>query len=131
MWLLAKILVIDDEDIVCRSCQRILSADGHDVSTACSGDEAMGKIENDHFDVALVDLKIPGSGGLSILRAIRKSSPQTTVVVITGHPSIENAKEAIRLGAFEFVTKPFVPQTLRRVVSQVLTCKPWTMQERC
>lgn len=127
----AKILVVDDEAIVCRSCRRVLAADGHDVSTALTGEEALRKIADDCFDVALLDLKIRGSGGLTVLRAIRKASPQTEVVVITGYPSIENAKESIRLGAFEYLTKPFVPQTLRTVVSQVLACKPWKMQERC
>ena len=126
-----KILVIDDEAIVCRSCQRALAEDGYEVSTALTGAEALEKIENDCFDVALLDLKIPGSGGLGVLRSIRKMSPQTDVVVITGYPSVENAKESIRLGAFDYVTKPFVPQTLRRVVLQVLACKPWKMQERC
>ena len=126
----AKVLVVDDEDIVCRSCLRVLAAEGHDVSTALTGEEALRKIENDSFDVALLDLKIRGSGGLKVLRAIRKTSPQTEVVVITGYPSVENAKESIRLGAFDYVTKPLLPQTLRTVVSQVLTCKPWKMQGR-
>ena len=130
MWAAAKILVVDDEAVVCRSCRRVLAAEGHDVSTALTGDEAMRKIESDCFDVALLDLKMPGSGGLRVLRAIRKTSPQTEVVVITGYPSVENAKESIRLGAFDYLTKPFPPQTLRTVVSQVLTCKPWKLQER-
>ena len=130
MRLPAKVLVVDDEAIVCRVCLRILAADGHAVSMALTGDEALHKIEKDCFDVALLDLKIPGSGGLRVLRAIRKASPQTEVVVITGYPSIENAKESIRLGAFDYVTKPFVPQTLRTVVSQALACKPWKIQER-
>ena len=133
MRLPAKVLVVDDEAIVCRACLRILAADGHAVSIALTGDEALHKIEKekDCFDVALLDLKIPGCGGLRVLRAIRKASPQTEVVVITGYPSIENAKESIRLGAFDYLTKPFVPQTLRRVVSQALACKPWKIQERC
>ncbi len=126
-----KILVIDDDAIVCQSCHGILAEDGHDVSVALTGEEALRKIENDHFDIALLDLRIPGSGGLSLLRAIRKASPQTKVVVITGYPSIENAKESIRLGAFDFVAKPFVPQTLLSVIWQVLLCKPWMIQERC
>ncbi|OHB80475.1 MAG: hypothetical protein A2V98_07280 [Planctomycetes bacterium RBG_16_64_12] len=130
MWLQAKILVVDDEPIVCQSCRKILAADGHDVCVALSGEEALRKMENEDFDVALVDLKIPGSGGLSLVRAIRKTSPQTEVVVITGYPSIENAKESIRLGAFDYVTKPFVPETVRSVVFQALTCQPWTMMER-
>ena len=86
---------------------------------------------SDLFDVALLDLKIPGSGGLRLLRAIRRMSPQTDVVVMTGFPSIENAKGSIRLGATDYVSKPLVPQTLRRVIGQVLSCKPWAIQERC
>ena len=87
--------------------------------------------EKDDFDVALVDLKLPGAGGLHLVRIIRKASPQTEVIVITGYPSIENAKESIRLGAFDYVTKPFVPETVRSVVSQALVCKPWMMERRC
>ncbi|MFH1266796.1 MAG: response regulator [Planctomycetota bacterium] len=131
MRLPAKILVVDDEAIMCRSCLRVLGEDGYDVSIAQTGEEALRKIESDCYDVAILDLRIPGSGGLTVLRAIRKASPETEVVVITGYPSVENAKESIRLGAFDFVTKPFVPQTLRTVVSQVLACKPWKMLERC
>ena len=131
MRLPAKVLVVDDEAIVCQSCLRILALDGHEVSAASTGAEALTKLQHGDFDVALVDLRIPGSGGLSLLRAIRKVSPQTETIVITGYPSLVNAKESIRLGAFAFVAKPVVPQTLRTVVSQVLTCKPWKIQERC
>ena len=131
MGLPTKILVIDDDPVVCGSCQAILAADGHDVSVALTGEEALREVASAHFDIALLDLRIPGSGGLSLLRAIRRASPQTEVVVITGYPSIENATESIRLGAFDYVTKPFVPQTLCRVIWQVLSCKPWAIQERC
>lgn len=131
MWFPAKILVVDDEAVVCRSCLEILAADGHELCVAFTGEEALRMIENEGFDVALVDLKIPGSGGLNLVRAIRKVSPQTEVVVITGYPSIENAKESIRLGAFDYVTKPFVPDLVRSVVSQALSCKSWTMKRRC
>ncbi len=126
-----RILVIDDDAIVGQSCQGILVMDGHDVRVALTGEEAMRMIESEHFDVALLDLRIPGCGGLKLLRAIRKASPATQVVVITGYPSIENAQESIRLGAFDYVAKPFVPQTLRSVVCQALSCKPWMIQERC
>ena len=130
MWLEARILVVDDDDVVCRSCREVLAADGHEVYTAHTGEDALRKIENDDFDIALVDLKIPSYGGLNLVRAIRKASPQTEVVVITGYPSIENAKESIRLGAFDYVIKPFVPETVRSVVSQALMCKPWAMERR-
>ena len=125
-----KILVVDDEDIVCQSYRRVLEADGHDMSTATTGEEALGKIAAGRFDVVLLDLKIPGSGGLHLLRAIRRVSPRTEVVVITGYPSVESAKEAIRFGAFDVVTKPLVPNELRRMVSQVLACKLSTTHNR-
>jgi len=127
----AKILLVDDEAAVCRTCTKVLAADGHEVSSVPNGDEALDRIENDRFDVAVLDLKMPGSGGLRVLRAIRKVSPQTEVVVVTGYPTIENAKESTRLGAFDYMTKPFAPQTLRTVVSQAMACRPWRIQERC
>ena len=126
----AKILVVDDELIVCHSCQRVLAADGHRVSVATTGEAAIREIQDEFFDLTLLDLRIPHYGGLRVQRAIRELSPQTDVIIITGYPSIENAKESIRLGAFDYVTKPFVPNILRTVVSQVLACKPWKMQER-
>jgi DNA-binding NtrC family response regulator len=128
--LAAKILVVDDELIVCRSCQRVLAADGHHVSVATTGEAAIRKIREDSFDLTLLDLRIPGFGGLRVQRAIREISPQTDVIILTGYPSVENAKESIRLGAFDYVTKPFVPRILCTVVSQVLACKPWKIQER-
>ena len=127
----AKILLVDDETAVCQTCTKVLAADGHDVSSVSSGDEALDQVQNSRFDVAVLDLKMAGSGGLRVLRAIRKVSPQTEVVVVTGYPSIENAKESTRLGAFDYMTKPFAPQTLRTVVSQVMACRPWRIQERC
>ena len=130
MVLPANVLVVDDEPIVCRSCARILEADGHRVASARTAEEALRKVREDQFDVALLDLRLPGCGGLRLLRALRDASPQTEVVVLTGYPSLESAKESIRLGASEYMTKPVRPQTLRTVVAQVAACKPWRLQER-
>jgi DNA-binding NtrC family response regulator len=127
---MARILVVDDEAIVCRSCSRVLAEDGHLLQMAQTGEEALRLIEREPIDVVLLDLRIPGSGGLKLLRAIRKASPETQVVVITGYPSIDYAKEAIRLGAFEFMAKPFGSQTLRELVSLALVCKPMKLIER-
>jgi DNA-binding NtrC family response regulator len=131
MQLPAKVLVVDDEAIVRQSCLRILALDGYEVTTASSASAALEMLRTKDFDVALIDLRMPASGGLSLLRAIGKISPQTEAIVITGYPSIANAKEATRLGAFAFIPKPVFPDMLRRIVSQVLTCKPWKIQERC
>jgi len=93
----AKVLVVDDEAIMCRSCLRVLAADGHDVSIAQTGEEALRKIESDRFDVALLDLRIPGSGGLTVLRAIRKGVPAEdfqTVIERIEREMLENALKA-------------------------------------
>ena len=108
----------------------VLSEEGHVARMAQTGDEALRLIREESFDVVLLDLRIPGSGGLRVLRAIREASPETQVVVITGYPSIDYAKEAIRLGAFEFMAKPFASQTLRELVSRALVCKPMKMLVR-
>ncbi len=125
-----KILVVDDEQIVCESCQRVLVGEGYSVRTVTKAEEAVSLLARQHFDVVLLDLKMPGFSGLNLLRMIRKMKPTTDIVVITGYPSLENAKESIRLGAFDYFIKPFAPQALCEIVSQVLTCKPWKVQER-
>jgi DNA-binding NtrC family response regulator len=128
---IASVLVIDDEAIVRESCLQALSDEGHQVSVAANGPTALDLLERGSFDVAFLDLRMPGSGGLTLLHEIHKVSPQTDVVVITGYPSVDNAKESIRLGAFDFMIKPFTPSTLCAVVSQALACRPWKVHERC
>ena len=125
-----NILVVDDEPIVCASYQRILADDGLNVRPAFSGQEALDRIENECFDLAILDLRIPAPGGLTLLRHMRKESPGTEVIVITGYPTIENAKESMRLGAFDFVPKPFDPETVRRAVIDALACVPWTLKRK-
>ncbi|NOX54010.1 MAG: response regulator [Planctomycetes bacterium] len=129
MELPARVLVVDDELIVCQSCARILAEDGHQVAAAQTGEEALQKVQEDLFDVVLLDLRLPGCGGLRLLRALREASPQTEVIVLTGYPTLESAKEAIRLGALEYVTKPVRPEILRTVVAQIVACKCWRLQE--
>ena len=127
---MTNILVVDDEAVVCASYQRILAADGFKVRPAFSGREALDRIANECFDLAILDLRIPSPGGLALLRHLRKRSPRTEVIVITGYPTIENAKESMRLGAFDFVPKPFNPETVRRAVTDALACVPWTLKRK-
>jgi DNA-binding NtrC family response regulator len=125
----ARILVVDEEASVSRTCLTALVAEGYEVARMSPGAEALQAIESQHFDVAMLGLAMPGFG-LRLLRALRRLSPQTEVIVISDSPSLEKAKESIRLGALEFVTKPFGPEALRRLIAQALACKPWKMQER-
>ncbi|MHC4513480.1 MAG: response regulator [Planctomycetota bacterium] len=123
----ATILVIDDDHAVCASCRRVLADDGYLVDVARSSEEAVIKMAARHYDLTLLDLRFPQVGGLTLLQFMRNAYPDTEVVVITGYPTIENAKESIELGAFDFVVKPLDPDKIRTVVSSALACRPWTL----
>ena len=126
-----KTLLVEDEAAARRNYQRALAADGHEVSVALTGNEALRKIEEDFFDVALVNLKVTDIGGFNLVRALRKAAPHTEIIVVTASPSIENAKESIRLGAFDYLTKPFDADMIRNIISQALTCRQWALRKMC
>lgn len=102
-----KILVIDDEEIICRLLEDSLSDQGYTVTTVRSGSEALKKIEKESFDVVITDIRMPEITGIKILEEVKKINSQTMVIVMTGFASVETAQEAIRLGAYDYVTKPF------------------------
>ena len=116
----ANFLVVDDEKVVCESCEMTLTDEGHTVKIAMSGKEALEKIKEETFDIALIDLKMPEMDGIEVLRAIKRSYPEITVIMITGYPTIETAVQAQRLGAFDYVLKPFAPDELNIVVARAL-----------
>lgn len=125
----AKVLVVDDEGVVRKSCQRVLEQAGLTVDTASCGDEALRRLATCSYDLALLDLRMPGPGGLTLLRTIRSLYPDTEVVVMTGYPSIDNAKESILLGAIDFLCKPLDPPEILTVVLQSLSCRSWTLHK--
>lgn len=116
----AHVLVIDDEEVVCESCARILSEKGHTVRTALTGEEGLRQFDEAHFDLVIADLKMPGIGGMSVLRQVKEQSPQTAVLVITGYPSVATAIEAMKLGAADYIEKPFTPDELADAAAQAL-----------
>jgi len=113
-------LVVDNDPIVCESCEMTLTEEGHTVKTTLSGKEALEKIKEEIFDIALIDLKMPEMDGIEVLQAIKKSYPEITVIMITGYPTVETAVKAQRLGAFDYVLKPFTPEELNIVVARAL-----------
>jgi len=115
-----KILVVDDEPIVIRSAKRILGAEGYDVEGASGGREAIIMMEKKNYDLVLTDLKMPEVDGITLMRWIRKSRPETGIVVITGYPSQETIKEALELGIIDYVPKPFTPAVLLDVTHRAL-----------
>ncbi len=115
-----KVLVVDDEPVVIKSCDRILSSEGIEVEGAATGREGLELVEGNGFDVMLLDLKMPDTNGLEVLRRVKKAKPEVTVIIITGYPSVDTAVEAMKLGAFDYVVKPFAPEELRKTVRKAL-----------
>jgi len=110
-----QVLVIDDDAVVGRSFDRVLSEKGYDVRTVLSGEEAMNTIEESKFDVVFTDIKMPGMDGLEVTEQIKARCPWTPVVVITGFGSEENEARASVLGASGFVRKPLTPEMIESI----------------
>jgi signal transduction histidine kinase/FixJ family two-component response regulator len=117
----ARILVVDDEQIMRDGCTRILSKDDWEVVTADSGEAGLEAIkQGDGFDVVLLDLMMPGIGGMEVLEATQQVDPNLLVIVITGYATVESAVEAMKKGAYDFIPKPFTPDQLRIIVNRAL-----------
>lgn len=101
-----RLLLVDDEKRFTRTLSKRLSERGLSVATASSGLEALKLMEDNLFDVAVLDVKMPGMDGVETLREIRKVQPLTEVILLTGHASVDSAIEGMRLGAFEYLLKP-------------------------
>ena len=110
---LKSILVIDDEVAVNNNIRKILSKKGYSVEQAITKEEALEKIGSKPYRLVLLDLRIPQVRGLELLKAVRDKNPETKVIIITGYASIETAVESARLGAFDYLPKPFTPAEIR------------------
>jgi DNA-binding response OmpR family regulator len=115
-----EVLVIDDEAAVNNNIRKILAKKGFSVDQAMTKEEALQKIGSKVYRLALLDLKIPGVQGLELLHAIREKSPETLVIIITGYASIETAVESARLGAVDYLPKPFTPDEIRKVTENAI-----------
>jgi DNA-binding NtrC family response regulator len=103
---MAKILVIDDEKSIRNTLKEILEYEGHEVQDAADGLEGLKKIEGEKFDIVLCDIKMPKMDGLELLDKIMELQSETPVIMISGHGTIETAVEAIKKGAYDFISKP-------------------------
>jgi DNA-binding NtrC family response regulator len=117
----ARILVVDDEEIVVRSCLRILGDAGdYDVEAVRDGLEALKKIDESHFDVLILDIMMPRMDGLEVLQRVKETHPDIDVIMVTGLSQIETAVRSMKLGAFDYLPKPFDPDELKLVVKRAL-----------
>jgi DNA-binding NtrC family response regulator len=118
-----KILVIDDESIVRTSCSRSLTPEGYDVKLSQNGADAMKMLEEESFDLVLTDLKMPDIDGIEVLKMIKQRWPQTEVIVVTGYQTVDTAVKSIKLGAFDYLEKPFTPDSLIAAVNNAMANK--------
>ncbi len=125
----AKILVVDDELHIRTSLTVILTRDGYQVVAVESGEDALKCIVDEKFDLALIDLRLGDMGGMDVLAALRQHSPDTIVIVLTGHASLETAVETLRQGAHDYLFKPAKPAELRESVRMGLA-KRRELQQR-
>jgi len=116
----ANILVIDDEESMRDSCQQTLSRDGNRVEVAADGSKGLSMLEAESFDLIILDLKMPGLSGMEVLKKIKADDPEAIVIVITGYATVESAVEAMKSGAYDFIPKPFTPDSLRAIVKRAL-----------
>jgi len=122
------ILIIDDEPAICRNCVKILAKKDYDVRYALSGYDALKMVDETVFDVVVTDLKMSNLGGMEVLRRLKASQPETMVIVITGYASVSSAVEVMKMGAFDYLPKPFTPEELRAVVEQALMQREMLLQ---
>jgi DNA-binding NtrC family response regulator len=115
-----KVLVVDDEEIVRLSHMRTLAGQSCNVEAARGADEALEKMQAEPADVVLLDLRMPGMDGLATLKTIKERWPETEVVIITGYPSVYTAREAVRLGAFDYLVKPVGPDEVLAVANEAM-----------
>jgi DNA-binding NtrC family response regulator len=115
-----KILVVDDEDIVRTSCNRTLSPEGYEVRLAKNGVEGLKMASEERFDLVLTDLKMPDMDGIEVLRIIREKWPETAVIIVTGYQTVDTAVKAIKLGAYDYIEKPFTPDALISAVAEAM-----------
>ena len=118
-----QVLIIDDDEVVGRSFDRVLAKQGYEVSTALSGEEALDKIEDNSYDLVFTDIKMPGMDGLEVAERIMQKCPWTPVVVITGYGNHENEAKARVLGTSGFVHKPLTPEIIESITLKALLGK--------
>jgi len=123
-----NILVVDDDAFMRDACYKTLTRHGHSVSLAKSGSEGLKLLERWSFDLILLDLKMPDEDGLIVLAKIKERDPEAIVVIITGYGTVKTAVQAIKLGALDFIAKPFTPDELLNLVRRALKNRQLTIE---
>lgn len=123
-----KILIVDDEEIVRLCLHRTLSSDHCDVEVVRNGNDALTAMAQHPYDVVLLDLRMPGMDGMTVLKTIKEKWPESEVIIITGFPAVESAKQAVTLGAYDYLAKPVGPDEVISAANCALTHKRWALR---
>ena len=127
---LLNLLIVDDERTVRDSCREVAHALGFNTQVADSPEHAYRALETANTDVVLLDLRLPGNSGLEVLRSIKQNRPETLVIVMTGFATVQSAVQAMKLGAYDYITKPFNFDELRLVLERVTAHLKLTSENR-
>jgi DNA-binding NtrC family response regulator len=137
------VLIVDDDPLVCESLKEMLILDGYSADGVLDGQQALAKVQENHYAIVLSDIQMPGINGIELLKELKGRSPDTTMIFITGHGHIAGAVEAIKLGAYDYITKPIDDHRLKITMSHALEqkklqasydslkkrIKPWRLDE--
>ena len=124
----ANILVVDDEKDICMALNILLTKDGHAVKEAHNGEQAMERIKMENFDIIMTDIKMEKMDGFEVLREAQKISPETSVIMMTAFASVGSAVEAMRAGATDYITKPFINDEIRLTIRRILQSRALQME---
>lgn len=117
---MTKILVVDDNPQVCQRLSEMLKEEGYDVMSMESGEEAVKCLQEENFELAIVDLMMPGMDGIDLLKWVKKVKPETQIIMITAFATVENAVEGMKKGASDYITKPFKLNEVQVAVKKAL-----------
>jgi len=127
---LLNLLIVDDERSIREGCREVAQSIGYTTYVADNTEHALRVLDTVALDVVLLDLRLPGIGGLEILKQVKRRRPETVVVVMTGYASVASAVQAMKQGAFDYVTKPFNLEELRLILDRVLGHLQLTSENR-
>jgi DNA-binding NtrC family response regulator len=113
-----ELMLVDDEEIVCKRLKSALEKYGYLVDVCQSGESAIERLKQKRYDIVITDIRMAEADGLDVLEAVRKISPRTKTIMITGYATVEVAREAQVKGAFDFIAKPFRPKDLRKLIEK-------------
>ncbi len=123
-----NILVVEDEEVMMDSLRSILLKEGYFVKTASMGKEGLNYVKDGVFSIVILDLKLPDISGMEVLKRIKEEQPNIVVIIITGYATVQSAVEAMKLGAYDFLPKPFTPDEIRVIIKRALEKRTLTLE---